>query len=131
MKPLHMSFPQGGLVAAAATLAAALAPSSLATTWFVSTYGNDSWAGAAQNCLAPLDPKRTIQAAIAIAADGDDVLVLPGVYGGPIDLDGKAIHLRGLGGAAATIIDGNGVGPVVRCNSLEGACGYLTHEIQR
>jgi parallel beta helix pectate lyase-like protein len=52
----------------------------------------------------------TIQEAInAAAASGDLILVEPGIYTGPLnrdlDFSGKAIVLRGIGGAAATIID--------------------------
>ena len=48
----------------------------------------------------------TIRAAISLALPGDSVLVAPGSYLGEgfrdISLQGKAIHLRGLGGSTAT-----------------------------
>ena len=75
-----------------------------ATRW-VSPCGNDSWAGVSNVCSAPLGPKRTIQAAINVAVAGDVINVMPGVYHERIDLDGKAISLIGIGGAAATTID--------------------------
>lgn len=101
-------------------LALALATSAQATVWFVAPCGNDGWVGVSNACAAPFGPKRTIQAAIAAADDGDEIRVLPGVYVGPIDLDGKAVHLRGLLGAGVTTITGPGVGTVILCNSLEG-----------
>ncbi|MCA9285107.1 MAG: hypothetical protein KDA22_07840 [Phycisphaerales bacterium] len=102
------------IVGVAASLASA-------TTRYVAPCGNDAWAGVSVSCVPPLGPKHTIQAALADSSDGDQILVLPGVYAGPIDLDGKAVHLKGIGGAAATVVNGNGSGPVVLCNSLEGA----------
>lgn len=62
----------------------------------------------------------TIQAAIDQASDGDTVLVAPGVYLETIDLLGKQITLRGEQGAAQTIIDGHGSGPVVRISTGPG-----------
>ncbi len=92
-----------------------------ATIRYVAPCGSDAWAGFSAVCSAPLGPKRTIQAAIAASADGDEIRILPGGYAGPIDLDGKAIHLVGLGGAAATIVTGSGATPVVLANSGEAA----------
>lgn len=53
-------------------------------------------------------PGQSIQAAIAIAANGDRVLVQPGVYVQAIDLLGKDIDVLGVGGPAATILDASG-----------------------
>jgi parallel beta-helix repeat protein/predicted outer membrane repeat protein len=62
----------------------------------------------------------TIQAAIALAQDGDRVLVAPGVYAERIDFLGKAIVVEGAAGASKTIIDGQGdAGFVVRFASGE------------
>lgn len=67
----------------------------------------------------------TIQGAIDIAADGDRVLVDPGVYG-PIDFLGKAITVEATGGAADTVIDGGGQELfVVRFSSGEGRGSVL------
>ncbi len=64
----------------------------------------------------------TIQAAIDAAADGDEVLVAPGVYPEVVDLLGKVIIVRGTGGPGATIIDGSGLPDLslVSCVSGEG-----------
>ncbi|OQC14691.1 MAG: hypothetical protein BWX73_01691 [Lentisphaerae bacterium ADurb.Bin082] len=51
--------------------------------------------------------KKTIQAAIDRADDGDLILVKPGVYA-PIVTDDKAIAIRSVNGAATTVIDGGG-----------------------
>ncbi|MCL4741296.1 MAG: hypothetical protein KJZ54_03745 [Phycisphaerales bacterium] len=50
----------------------------------------------------------TIQGAIEIAADGDRVLVSPGVYHERINLLGKSITVESTDGASVTAIDGGG-----------------------
>jgi hypothetical protein len=67
----------------------------------------------AADILVPQDAG-TIQDAIAIAQDGDRVLVAPGTYRERIDFLGKNITVEATGGAAVTVIDGGGeVGHVV------------------
>jgi hypothetical protein len=96
-----------------------------ATTFFVSPCGQDTWAGLQQSCAGPLGFKRTIQAAIVAASDGDTIIVLPGTYVGTINFLGKDIRVVSSGGRDVTTIDGNGVGPVVRCTSGEGPGAIL------
>jgi parallel beta-helix repeat protein len=69
----------------------------------------------------------TIQAAIDDIGTvaGDVVIVMPGTYVENINMSGKAITLRSTdpldaGVVLATIIDGNAVGTVIKCNTGEG-----------
>ena len=71
-------------------------------------------------CLATAQTTRlvpsqypTIQQAINACGNGDTVLVAPGTYVQNINFLGKSIVVRSSAGAAATIIDGGLVGPVV------------------
>ena len=52
----------------------------------------------------------TIQGGIGLAGPGDTVLVGPGTYHEQIDFLGKNIVVKGAMGAAATILDGTGLG---------------------
>jgi len=61
----------------------------------------------------------TIQQAINVASNGDRILVSPGTYFENIDYQGKAILIRGIAGAAQTIIDGGNIGPVVTLQTSE------------
>ena len=64
-------------------------------------------------------PKATIQAAAEAAADGEGLLVKPGVYG-PINTAGKAVRIESTDGKAATVIDGGGTN---RCAYLGTGAG--------
>jgi len=68
----------------------------------------------------------TIQQAIDVANTGDFILVSSGTYFENIDFNGKAITVRGAGGAAATIIDGGNAGPVVTFQTGERLQSRLT-----
>jgi len=59
------------------------------------------------------DDYATIQAAIDQSANGDTIIVKPGVYVENIDFIGKAITLESEMGAVVTKIDGNQTGSVV------------------
>src|SRR5262245_43589785 len=61
----------------------------------------------------------TIQQGIALAVDGDTVLVAPGRYLETIDLLGKQLVVQSEGGADVTTIDGGGNGTVVTLMSGE------------
>ncbi|MDP7009402.1 MAG: hypothetical protein QGI78_07515 [Phycisphaerales bacterium] len=63
----------------------------------------------------------TITQAIAAAEEGDTIEVGVGVWRERIDLLGKAVTLRSLMGAEETVIDGGGLGPVVRCINGESS----------
>ncbi len=66
----------------------------------------------------PVD-QPTIQAGIDAATDGDLVSVGPGIYNETIDLLGKAIEVKSIGGALLTTIDGSRGGSVVTFSSDE------------
>lgn len=68
----------------------------------------------------------TIQAAITASVNGDEVVVAPDTYNETINLGGKAITLRSTDPndpavVASTIIDAQGAGTVISCNSGETA----------
>jgi parallel beta-helix repeat protein len=83
-----------------------------ATTYYVNdTTGHDTWDGLAPeldpDCIH--GPKKTIQAAIDGATDGDLILLAPGTYMGVnnknISFDGKAIVLKSTDGPEQTIVN--------------------------
>jgi hypothetical protein len=72
-------------------------------TWYVDDdRPDDSGNGLSWNAA-----KKTIQAALDMAVDGDEVVVKAGVYE-PIDGYGKKVTVRSFSGAEDTIIDGGG-----------------------
>jgi pectin methylesterase-like acyl-CoA thioesterase len=50
----------------------------------------------------------TIQGAIDMAPDGSTIMIAPGVYRERVLLDGRSLHVLGMGGAAATQVVGDG-----------------------
>ncbi|MBN1483685.1 MAG: right-handed parallel beta-helix repeat-containing protein [Chloroflexia bacterium] len=77
-----------------------------ATTWYVSTAGDDG-----NDCLAASSPCLTLQGALAKAASGDTLLIAAGTYEENLLLD-KDITLQGLD-MVATVIDGGAGGRVL------------------
>jgi hypothetical protein len=67
----------------------------------------------------------SIQTAIDAGAVGASVCVAPGTYTEILDFHGQAVRVVGTAGAAATIVDGNGAGPVVTFENNEGAWSIL------
>ena len=69
----------------------------------------------------------TIQEAINAASDGDEIVVMPGVYTADsdtsgeavVDMMGKAITLRSHSSASDTIISGSQTKQCIRCGSGE------------
>ncbi len=61
----------------------------------------------AQGAVINVDPGQSIQAAIDVANDGDEIVVAPGTYA-PIDFLGKRLIIRSTGGPKVTIIDAAG-----------------------
>ena len=66
------------------------------------------------------DPFCSIQDAIDAAVDTDEIIVAPGTYFETINFLGKAVTLRSSDGPGVTIIDAQGSGTVVTCNTGEG-----------
>jgi predicted outer membrane repeat protein len=63
----------------------------------------------------------TIQVAINLAADGDEIVVAPGTYFTKLDFIGKTLTLRSSGGPQVTFIDAIGqLDPVIKLISGEG-----------
>jgi len=89
------------------------------TAFYVSAGGGDaSWDGRAPAWDGVHGPKRTIQAAINVSADGDIVIAAPGTYVENVKFLGKAVTVRSQEPASwavveSTIIDGNGTGSCV------------------
>ncbi|MFG0251897.1 MAG: hypothetical protein ACF8NJ_03380 [Phycisphaerales bacterium JB038] len=76
-------------------------------------------------------PGMSIQGHINIAAPGDEIIVYPGRYEELINFLGKAITVRGSDPGdwdvvSATILDGDGDGPIVTCASGEGSGTVLS-----
>ncbi|MEQ8766985.1 MAG: right-handed parallel beta-helix repeat-containing protein [Planctomycetota bacterium] len=62
----------------------------------------------------------TIGGALKAASDGGTILVRPGIYREAIDFEGRSVTLRSLEGPEATILEGDGSGPVVMFQTGEG-----------
>ena len=75
----------------------------------------------------PTAKTQTIQAAIDAAnQNGDEIMVLPGVYFEQIDYLGKSVRIYSQGGAIMTFIDGQGTsGPIVTFHTSEGENAIL------
>jgi hypothetical protein len=91
------------------------------TTWYVDANNTPPGTG------TQADPYRSLQYAIAqgTTLSGDTVLVLPGTYFELIDFLGKDLLVQSTAGAAATLLDGGGAGPVVTFASGETSAAVL------
>ena len=67
----------------------------------------------------------SIAAAIAAAPNGSTISVAPGVFTGPLTIQGKRLTLRSIGGAAATILDGTGLDTAILVVSGSAANGTV------
>ena len=81
-----------------------------ATTYYVSTCGNDDWSGLSEECVSPDGPKLRIQFALMAAGNGDTIIVAPGVHQGAVVFNGVDVTLRSQDPndwsvVAATVID--------------------------
>src|SRR5215470_14292981 len=89
------------------------------------TFSSAVWQVKAASIIQVPADKPTIQDAIAAAANGDTVQVAPGTYVENLNFLGKAILVTSEQGPDVTIIDGNGVGPVVTFATSEGRQSVL------
>ena len=74
-------------------------------------------AGPAQAAERTVRPDVNLQDAVAAAAEGDVLILQPGIHAGPVRLD-KRITLQGIPGA---VIQGNGTGSVVTILAAKAA----------
>src|SRR5215469_15350060 len=89
------------------SMAAAFAPATVATTWYVDgVSGSDG-----NNCTSADTACATIGHAISLAASGDSIIVAPAIYAENLGIT-KSLTILGSG-ATTTIIDGGGSGHVV------------------
>lgn len=69
-----------------------------------------------------------------LVLDGDVIEVMPGTYFGTLVVD-KAVELAAVSGPTATVLDGDGAGPVVKVTAgatirgftITGAAGFVSH----
>ncbi len=109
-----------GILASTCLMSGALAQ----TTYYVDgSCGSDSWTGTDEICTAPIGPKQTIQAALDVAANGDEIIVADGTYSGSgnddLDFSGRRILLRSANGPGACTIDAQGFTRVFHFRSAE------------
>jgi hypothetical protein len=113
----------GAVIAALAV--ACVASTALAKTIYVDgVTGNDTWDGLSEEWNGTSGPKKTIQAGITVASNGDDVSIADAVYSGPgnynVVFSGKEINVHSKNGPANCIIDiANLEQPVFRFLSAE------------
>ena len=94
-------------------LVAAMACGAWATTYYVSTSGNDGWPGTQSQ------PWATLQHAVATIANGDTILVMPGTYAGcRIEISGASGAPKTLAVQTSGTVLLNALGPVNRHNRI-------------
>jgi len=83
------------------------------TTWYVDANAGPGGSG------TQADPYDSIQYCLEVAAaDGDEILVLPGTYGA-IDYGGLTVRIASMAGPSMTILDATQSGSVVTVQSAE------------
>jgi len=101
-----------------------------APAFYVDTeIGDDAYAGLWPFQYANVGPKRTIQAALDLAGDGDTVLIAPGIYQGAgnmnLDFGGKDIVLYAPEGPEHTVIDCEQSGRAFDFHAGESWFGFM------
>ena len=119
------------LVAAAALMFAAGGAWAAKTVYVDGVNGNNAWDGLCEEWDGgTCGPKKTIQAGIDVAVNGDDVSVADAVYSGTgnkyIQFFGKAINVHSKNGPANCIVDiANGTDPAFHFSANETATSVL------
>jgi Fibronectin type III domain/Right handed beta helix region len=75
--------------------------------------GAPAYSASAAPTITQVGAGQSIQAALDAAPIGGTVLVEPGTYFENLTFRGKDVVLKSTGGAASTVLDGRGLGPVV------------------
>lgn len=128
----HRTCCGGAAITAAVLLSVAAGSAAVARTVYVDgVNGNNDWDGLCEvwdggTC----GPKKTFQHGIAVAVDGDEVVVADAVYTGDgntfIQYYGKAITLRSTNGSANCIIDCEGSeDPAIRIEGVVSGTAIL------
>ena len=121
----------GMTLLAAAILLTTAAASAAKTVYVDGVNGNNDWDGLCEEWDGgTCGPKKTFQHGIAVAVDGDEVIVADAVYTGEgntfIQYYGKAITLRSANGAAGCIIDCEGDdNPAIRIEAVVSGTAIL------
>ena len=79
----------------------------LGILFYSAAIANDTW-HVPREC-------ETIQEAIDIAENGDEIIISSGVWKEQLVIDGKSIYIHSEAGAEETVIHAGGMGVVVRC----------------